>query len=161
MRLRHVKELILCYKAKFQIPISLHPDGVNLWYLKLRISDQTDKYLRQFRIPKVYNIGMQRYSLWKSLNLIIKIYLHCTSILHWSSMLRFGMRMFLALQIRNSPWSALSALYCTTRLCIRPDTFPSLLYTLTLNNSYRIQESQEARSNLIFFSSKNILNAKI
>ena len=34
-----LKELIICRKLKFIIPITLEPDGFNLWYFKLRLFD--------------------------------------------------------------------------------------------------------------------------
>ena len=37
-----MKELSLCHKSQFSIPISLKQDGVNLWYFKLWLFDPSE-----------------------------------------------------------------------------------------------------------------------
>ena len=49
-----VKEFSISHKPKFWYPFFLQPDGVNLWYFKLRIFDLTEflelKYLRSMAL---------------------------------------------------------------------------------------------------------------
>ena len=62
------KELSLCHKLKFLIPISLQPDSVNNWYSYLRLFDLTE-----FIVWNIYGIGIsiKNQSLWQKLNLKI------------------------------------------------------------------------------------------
>ena len=37
-----LKGMDFCHRLKFSTDLSLQPDGVNLWYLKLKLIDQTE-----------------------------------------------------------------------------------------------------------------------
>ena len=50
---------VLVIKSNFLISIFLQPDGVNLWYFKLRLFDLGEFLV--WHIYKSYNIGLQRF----------------------------------------------------------------------------------------------------
>ena len=59
MSLRHhSKELSFYHKPNFLIPISLKPDDVNLWYLKLSLLGLSEFIVWNI---KIYDIGLHRY----------------------------------------------------------------------------------------------------
>ena len=45
-----IKELSLRHKTKLSIPISLQPDGVDLWYFKLRLFGLKEFKVRNIRV---------------------------------------------------------------------------------------------------------------
>jgi len=68
----YTKELSLCHKHKFFIPISLHSDNVNVWYFKLWIFNITGIILWNIlclRHPQI--LGIESQSLWQRLNFFI------------------------------------------------------------------------------------------
>ena len=67
-----LKKLSLCTNSDFVIPIFFLPDGVNLWYFKLRLFDLTEFivwniYLRVAAlVAKI--LRLENHSLWQRLN---------------------------------------------------------------------------------------------